>query len=75
MYVKPEYRGRGIAATILNSLEKWAAELNFPVSVLETGTQQIEAIQLYMKSGYVVMENYGPYKNMPESICMQKRLA
>ena len=75
MYVKPEYRVRGIAATILDSLEKWAAELNFPVSVLETGTQQIEAIQLYMKSGYVVMENYGPYKNMPESICMQKRLA
>src|SRR5688572_6375244 len=75
MYVKPEYRGRGIAATILDSLEKWAAELNYPVSVLETGTKQIEAIQLYRKSGYIVIENYGPYKNMPESICMQKRLA
>ena len=75
MYVKPEYRGRGIASTILDSLEKWAAELNFRVSVLETGTKQIEAIQLYRKSGYIVIENYGPYKAMPESICMQKLLA
>lgn len=75
MYVRPEYRGRGIAATILDSLEKWAVELNFPASVLETGNKQIEAIQLYRKSGYIVIENYGPYKQMPESICMQKRLA
>ena len=75
MYVKPEYRGQGIAAGILDALEKWASELNILVAVLETGIKQNEAMHLYRKSGYIVIENYGPYKNMPESVCMQKRLA
>jgi GNAT superfamily N-acetyltransferase len=75
MYVKPEYRGQGIAAAILDALEKWASELNISIAVLETGIKQNEAMHLYRKSGYIVIENYGPYKNMPESVCMQKRLA
>jgi hypothetical protein len=49
--------------------------LNILVAVLETGIKQNEAMHLYRKSGYIVIENYGPYKNMPESVCMQKRLA
>ena len=74
MYVKPEYRGQKVGALILETLEKWAAELNISTTVLETGIKQTEAIHLYTKSGYIVIENYGPYKNMPESICMQKQL-
>lgn len=75
MYVKPEYRGQKIAASILDALEKWARELNVFSTVLETGTRQHEAIHLYRKSGYIVVENYGPYKNMEESVCMHKQLA
>ena len=45
------------------------------ITVLETGIHQQEAIHLYRKSGYLVIENYGPYKNMPESICMQKEIS
>ena len=74
MYVKPEYRRRGIAGLILDALEKWAAELHVAAAVLETGNKQTEAIRLYKKSGYIVIENYGPYRNMPESICMRKSL-
>ena len=31
-----------------------------------------EAIRLYERSGYVVIENYGPFVGMPESVCMAK---
>jgi GNAT superfamily N-acetyltransferase len=75
MFVRPEYRGQKIAASILQELENWATELNISGTVLETGTKQHEAIHLYLKSGYIVVENYGPYKGLPESICMQKDLA
>jgi GNAT superfamily N-acetyltransferase len=74
MYVKPQHRGQKIAASILQELEKWASELNNTTAVLETGIRQEEAIHLYRKSGYLVIENYGPYKNMPESVCMQKEI-
>jgi putative acetyltransferase len=74
MYVKPQHRGQKIAASILQELEKWAGELNNTTTVLETGIRQEEAIHLYRKSGYLVIENYGPYKDMPESICMQKEI-
>jgi GNAT superfamily N-acetyltransferase len=74
MFVKPEYRGQKIAASILQELENWAIELNISGTVLETGIKQPEAIHLYRKSGYIVVENYGPYKGLPESICMQKNL-
>ena len=74
MFVKPEYRGKKIGALILEALENWARELNVFSTVLETGIKQHEAIHLYRKSGYIVVENYGPYKNMTESICMHKQL-
>ena len=75
MFVKPGCRGQKIARLILDALEKWAIELNIFVTVLETGTKQAEAIHLYLKSGYIVVENYGPYKDLQESVCMQKNLA
>ena len=74
MYVKAEYRGQKIAAQILQELEKWATELKIFTTVLETGNKQHEAIHLYRKSGYIVVENYGPYKNLPDSVCMKKQL-
>ena len=74
MYVQPAYRGQKIGASVLDALENWARELNVFSTVLETGNKQLEAIHLYRKSGYIVMENYGPYKNMEESICMCKPL-
>ena len=74
MFVKPDYRGQKIAAAILSELEKWAMELNVISTVLETGTKQHEAIQLYRKSGYIVVDNYGPYKDLQNSVCMQKSL-
>jgi GNAT superfamily N-acetyltransferase len=72
MYVKPEYRGRGIANFILDELEKWAGELNYKNCVLETGMKQPEAIRLYERCGYKRIPNYGQYENVENSVCMKK---
>ena len=74
MFVLPEQRGKGIAHQILSELENWAKELDFNCCVLETGKKQVEAIGLYQKAGYQIIPNYGQYKGMENSICMQKKI-
>ena len=72
MYVRPEYRGHGIGLKILNELELWAQELNYPECILETGKKQPEAIRLYQKAGYILTPNYGQYEFVENSVCMKK---
>ena len=72
MFVLPEFRGKGVAAAVLNELEKWAAESGYHYTVLETGKRQIEAVKFYQKSGYTMIPNYGQYENMENSVCMKK---
>jgi putative acetyltransferase len=71
MFVKAEYRGKGIAGKIL---EMWVAELNFTKCILETGKVQPEAIHLYQKFGYTITDNYGQYIGIDNSVCMNKEL-
>lgn len=75
MFVRPECRGKGVAVEILRELEKWASDLGYQYSVLETGKKQPEAIRLYQKSGYESIPNYGQYAEMENSVCMKKKLA
>ena len=72
MYIKPESRGRRIAALVLRELESWAAELGFTKCILETGHKQPEAIALYKREGYSVIPNYGQYAGVDNSVCMRK---
>ena len=74
MFVHPEFRGKGISKMVLQELEKWAMEENHHFAKLESGDNQPEALSLYEKAGYQRIENYGPYKDLPESICMKKAL-
>jgi putative acetyltransferase len=74
MYVLPAFRGHGIAGRILAELECWARECSIKKIILETGEKQPEAISLYLKAGYEPIDNFGPYADMPASICMSKDL-
>jgi GNAT superfamily N-acetyltransferase len=74
MYLKPEFRGSGIAGEILKALEIWAKELGNKRTVLETGTRQVEAVKFYHKSGYHRIPNYGQYVQMENSNCFEKIL-
>lgn len=74
VFVKPEYRGRGIAREILEVLEQAARKQSYTRLVLETGAPLVAAHRLYVSIGYTVIPNYGPYADMVESICMEKQL-
>ena len=75
MYVLPEMRGKGIASGILKELELWAKELGYSRCVLETGKNQPEAINLYLRRGYKIIPNYGQYAGIANSVCFEKLLS
>ncbi len=72
MFVRPDFRGQGIAKGILTALENWAREYGFTNCILETGTNNPPAIQLYTKAGYSVIPNYDQYENVVTSVCLGK---
>lgn len=74
MFVHAGKRGKGIATLMIRELEKWAGELNYARCILETGEQQPEAIGLYKKNNYRVIENYGQYADVSGSVCFEKHL-
>ena len=74
MYVVQNKRGKGFASSILKELEKWTIDLNYKICVLETGKKQPEAIELYKKNGYQIIQNFGQYENVENSICFEKVL-
>ena len=75
MVVDRAHRRNGFALTVLQALEAWSAELGYRRAILETGKGQPEAIALYRKNGYRVIDNYGPYVGLENSICMHKAIA
>lgn len=74
MFVKPGYRGTGIAEKILTELERWASESGYSSAILETAIKQPEAIRFYTRLGYVRIPNYGQYEGDENSICMSKEI-
>ncbi len=74
MYTLPENRGKGVATSVLNELERWATELSITKCMLETGKRQPEAIRLYQNHGYIIIPNYGQYAGIENSVCFEKEL-
>ena len=72
MFTDPQARGKGIAATVLKELERWAADDGFTRMVLETGLRNPEAIGLYEKHGYRRIANFEPYVGVANSVCFEK---
>lgn len=74
MFVSPEARGLGLAQLVIKELEKEAIDQGFEVMILETLHKQTEAISLYQKAGFEIVENYEPYVGLLNSICMSKSI-
>ncbi|CAA9353594.1 MAG: hypothetical protein AVDCRST_MAG72-1607 [uncultured Nocardioidaceae bacterium] len=74
MYVAASARRRGLARAMLGHLERTAHAAGADVMVLETGTAQPEAIELYTSAGYRLVESFGHYAASPKSRCLAKRL-
>ena len=69
MYVRPPLRGRGLGGRILAELVRIAKAGGLTRLILETGELQPEAIRLYRRGGFRRIANYGPYTDVPTSIC------
>jgi len=74
MFVHSDFRKKGIASAVLKELEIWAKEVSYTYTILETGKNQPEAINLYQKQNYTIIPNYPPYEKMDNSVCMKKTL-
>jgi GNAT superfamily N-acetyltransferase len=74
MYVAPDARGNKLGAAVLDRLEHEATELGIDRIVLETGSRQPEAIQMYERAGFTARERWGEYAQAPHSRCFEKHL-
>lgn len=74
VFLDKNYRGQGLAKELLRRIEADAKIAGYHFMILETGAILKEAMGLYGKTGYKIIPNYGPYVDMPISICMQKKL-
>ena len=74
VYVNDEYRRHGCAKLVMQELEHNAKEAGYLRLILETGGMLKPAMELYQNLGYEIIENYGQYTNMQESVCMAKSL-
>ena len=75
VYTHPRFRGQRCARTLMAALHKRAVQQGYTRFILETSRIMTPAIRFYTGIGFLPIENYGQYRDLPESICMEKRLA
>jgi GNAT superfamily N-acetyltransferase len=73
LYVKPEARGQGIAALLLEALEGYATHCGYEWLYLDSKDDLPVAIQFYERRGYIHCERYN--SNPQATIFMKKRIA
>jgi len=74
MYVRPQFRGLGLAKLMLNHLADHARRQGITVLRLETGIYQHAAIGLYEQAGFRRIPPFGNYREDPLSRCYEKHL-
>jgi ribosomal protein S18 acetylase RimI-like enzyme len=74
MYVRPQFRGRGLARLLLEHLAAYARNKHVAILRLETGIHQHAAIGLYERMGFERIRPFGEYRDDPVSRCYEKRL-
>ena len=67
-------RNIGLGAEMVRRLESKAKILGYKWCILETGKQLEAAFHMYNKAGYKIIPNYGQYADMPDSICMERKI-
>jgi putative acetyltransferase len=66
--------GLGIGSALLAALEQRARDFGYLALRLETRKINQLAVDFYLRHGYHVRENYGPYIGRIEAICFEKYL-
>ena len=74
MYVRPQFRGLGLAKLMLDHLADYARGHGVGILRLETGIHQHAAIGLYEQTGFTRIPPFGPYREDPVSRCYEKSI-
>ena len=72
MFVRPQFRGFGLAKLMLDHLEAYARAHKINLLRLETGIHQKEAIGLYEQFGFQTIPPFGEYIEDPLSEFFEK---
>lgn len=75
MFVLESERGKGIGRRMLQQIECEARQEGMDLMQLETGVASEGALALYERAGYRRRGPFGPYKDDPLIVFMEKRLA
>ena len=74
LFVDPNERGRGVGRALMVALEATAIEAGYATLLLETGSDEIEALALYASIGWQPVEPFGGYVEDPHSVFLGKAL-
>jgi putative acetyltransferase len=74
MYVRPAFRGLGLAKSMLEHLAEHARDNGIHILRLETGIHQKDAIALYEKWGFKSIGPFGDYWDDPNSRFYEKQI-
>jgi putative acetyltransferase len=74
MYVRPQFRGLGLARLMLDHLADYAKRHGVRVLRLETGIHQVAAIRLYEGMGFQRIPPFGEYRADPLSRFYEKHI-
>ncbi len=75
MYVRPQFRGSGFGAMLVDHLAEHARAQGVNLLRLETGIHQRAAIRLYERIGFRRIPPFGEYVEDPLSLFFEKRIA
>lgn len=73
-YVRPGYRGRGVADALLAVLVAYGQVHGAGLLRLETGDRQHAALRFYARHGFIEVPRFPPYVDSETSICMQRHV-
>jgi GNAT superfamily N-acetyltransferase len=73
LYVRLEYRSRGVAEALLRALEAYAAERSYRVLYLDSKKDLMPAIRFYRRHGYEPCPRYND--NPQATIFMRKQIS
>lgn len=74
LFIRPAHRRRGFSRVLMGAVEEVARREGATRIILETGTEQPEAVSLYRGIGYGRIPPYGEFSHDPRSLCFAKDL-
>ena len=74
LYVLPQFRRKGVARSLIASLEADAAAAGIRCMILETAVDTADSHRLYLSAGYRIMDYYGSPAGAENCLCFHKEL-